>query len=206
MQQQNFILAQSIPVTCFDTTINTRIVSTMPPHALQTEQLWDVDVVESLGPLNERKFTDNRMRPPGKSISFSETVTFREIEPLTELTKDEIRNVWYDDDEYIRIKKEVTATVKKSADGDSIEEEEGYCMRGLEGRTKFGAKRRKNNKAAGLEAVWSTQVLLWKKKIANHSAIAAAYRPHALHAKYPAMQTGYKDEMFVRQHVRNNLE
>jgi hypothetical protein len=178
----------------------------MPPHAL-TEQLWDADSVEKLSPMkNEKESTDTRNKRPGKSISFSENVTFREIEPLTELTKDEIRSVWYDDDEYARIKEEVTATVTKSADGDSIKEEEGNCMRGLEGRTKFGSRRRKNNKAGGLEAVWSTQIALWKKKIDDHGDIAAAYRPHALHAKYHALQTAHGDDLFVRKHIRNTLE
>ena len=131
-------------------------------------------------------------------------MNYREIAPLTELSEEEIRSVWYDDDEYARIKKEVSATIKKQANGEAIMEKDGYSMRGLEGRTKFGAKRRKNNKAAALDAVWSTQISFWKKKMENPSAIAAAYKPHSQNAKYPAIQTGYHDEQFVNSYIRNS--
>ena len=77
-------------------------------------------------------------------------------------------------------------------------------MRGLEGRTRFGAKRRKNNKAAALQAVWSTQVSIWKGLIDNPAAIAVAYKPHAQNSKYPAIQTGYNDEQYVKHNVRSD--
>ena len=75
-----------------------------------------------------------------------------------------------------------------------------WCFRGLEGRTKFGMKRRRNNKARALGAVWSTQVALWEQRLGDNPAIiAAAYRPHSTNAKYPAIARAHKDELFLRR-------
>lgn len=137
-----------------------------------------------------------------KSVCFQDMVTYREISPLAEISEEEIHNVWYSDEEYSEIKKVVTATVKKAGSGDLEDEENGITMRGLEGRTKFGARRRKNNKAAALNAVWETQTSLWRKKIDNPMAIAAAYKPHSTHAKYRALEAAHNDEVFVNEHVR----
>jgi hypothetical protein len=185
----------------------------MPPYALETESLWDagtIDINDLLtvkevpeGLSTEKKVPEFLLSPEKRSVSFSESVAFREIAPLDEISKEEIRSVWYNDDEYARLKKEVTATIKILMNAGSIEEDEGYCLRGLEGRTKFGARRRKNNKAGALDAVWNAQLLLWKKKEDNPAAIAVAYKPHSLHAKYPALERGQSDQMFVKQSVRS---
>lgn len=137
-----------------------------------------------------------------KSVTFQDTVTYREICPLSEIEQEEILLTWYNDDEYAKIKKAVSSTVKKAEKGEVVDETKGLTMRGLEGRTKFGARRRKNNKAAALDAVWKTQIELWKKKMDQPLAIAAAYRPHSTHAKYRALQAAHTDELYVKEHVR----
>jgi hypothetical protein len=138
-----------------------------------------------------------------KSVSFQDTVTFREVCPRKFIEPEEIRDVWYSDEEYSKIKKVVKATVKKSEKGEAVEETKGITMRGLEGRTKFGARRRKNNKAAALEAVWETQIELWKNRLNQPSMIAAAYRPHSTHAKFFARQSAHADALYVTQNIRS---
>ena len=78
-------------------------------------------------------------------------------------------------------------------------QQEEWCLRGLEGRTKFGMRKRRNNKARALEAVWSTQIALWKQRMENPSVIAAAYKPHSTNAKYPAIAQAHKDELFLKR-------
>lgn len=177
----------------------------MPPH-IENEQAWDVGL-ESKEPLHHQK-VDGRSSPTdvfltqqerGKRVCFNECTSFREILPLSELTDEDISTVWYSEEEYAEIKTHVTETITRVADGDSVEEDEGYCMRGLEGRTKFGARRRKNNKTKALGAVWSTQVALWKQRIDDPSIIAAAYKPHSTNAKYPAIAVAHNDEIFVKE-------
>ena len=174
----------------------------MPLYVVQNEKTWDVG-----GSPKSTQFlvaidmgdTANRR----KSVSFQDTVTYREICPLAEIDEAEIRTIWYSDDEYSKIKKIVTATVKKAEKGDPVDEAKGITMRGLEGRTKFGARRRKNNKKAALDVVWTTQIELWKKRMDQPLAIAAAYRVHSTDAKYRAKQAAHKDELFVKEFMRN---
>jgi hypothetical protein len=136
-----------------------------------------------------------------KSVTFKETTTYREILPLSEISDEEMAEVWYNEDEYAEIKSHVTETIGRVAESGSIEEADGYCMRGLEGRTKFGARRRKNNKAKALNAVWNTQVRLWKQNVDNPLVIAAAYKPHSINAKYPAIAVAHDDEKFVQDYL-----
>ncbi|KAG7359805.1 hypothetical protein IV203_034903 [Nitzschia inconspicua] len=174
----------------------------MPPHA-GNENGFDEVALEPTGPFNaqpekQKLFLTNRR----KVVQFKDTVTYREILPLSEISDEEMAEVWYNEDEYAEIKNHVTDTIKRVTDGDSVDECNGYCMRGLEGRTKFGARRRKNNKAKALDSVWTTQVKMWKKRIDNPLLIAAAYKPHSTNAKYPAIAVAHDDEMFVQQFIR----
>jgi hypothetical protein len=173
----------------------------MPPH-VESEQVWDVSL-ESNEPLHEKgDDLSGQTQQGGNVVSFKEITSFREILPLSELNDEDISTVWYSEEEYAEIKKHVTETIKRAADGNCLDDDEDFCMRGLEGRTKFGARRRKNNKARALDAVWSTQVALWKQKIDDPSIIAAAYKPHSTNAKYPAIAVAHNDERFVKEHVK----
>lgn len=175
----------------------------MPPHVVQNDKTWDVGSLDPKSTTVGQKDMRDTPAGPRKAVSFQDTITFREICPLSEIDNEEIRTIWYSDDEYAKIKKVVTATVKKAEKGEPVDETKGVTMRGLEGRTKFGARRRKNNKKAALDAVWTTQIELWKKKMDQPLAIAAAYRPHSTHAKYRAQQAAHKDELFVNEIIRN---
>lgn len=172
----------------------------MSPHSDSDDELLDVDE-DAVPDTPEPEFLSLPHSIIHKAVSFWETVSYREIAPLTEISDEEIANVWYSDDEYAKIKEHVTATLKRVANGESADVEDGFCMRGLEGRTKFGGRRRKNNKAAALDAVWSTQIQQWRKKQNNPVQIATAYKPHSLRAKYPAIETGQRDERFVKDHT-----
>jgi len=173
----------------------------MPPFAVQpAHHGWDLG--ESHEALNSNS---EPVRSPVhiRSVSFHDKVNFREIPSIAELTPDEIGSVWYNDDEYAKIKKTVSDTIKRNAKGEKMDESKGTCMRGLEGRTKFGARRRKKNKAAALDAVWSTQVKMWKKRTENPAAIATIYKELSIRAKYFAIETAYNDECYVQMQVRN---
>ena len=72
----------------------------MPPLAVHTEDLWDVNSIEANGAKSAKPLHSNEgSKRFDRSVSFLETVNYREIAPLTELSEEEIRSVWYDDDE-----------------------------------------------------------------------------------------------------------
>ena len=119
----------------------------MPPHVGNEQEL---DVSSAAAPLHQQEMSrlpELVNSTTEKAVRFRETTTYREILPLSDITDEEMADVWYNEEEYSEIKNHVTATIKRAADGESVDNKDGYCMRGLEGRTKFGARRRKNNKA-----------------------------------------------------------
>jgi hypothetical protein len=176
----------------------------MPPHIGSEHDF--VIPFELSGPMiaKDSPFPQELLTRLTKSVAFKETTTYREILPLSEMADEEMAEVWYSEEEYAAIKSHVTETIRRVSEGDSVEEADGFCMRGLEGRTKFGSRRRKNNKAKALNAVWTTQIGLWKQKVDNPLVIAAAYKPHSTNAKYPAIALAHDDEKFVKDYLRQS--
>jgi hypothetical protein len=177
----------------------------MPPHApLLSDQLWDVNA--SLGESNHLKDELVKAKPQERSVYFSIDTKVHEIAALSELSEEELSLIWYRAADFERIKKESAVTLEKAKNEEPIIEEEGHCMRGLEAKTRFGARRRKNNKLKALDAVWNQQVSLWRKKMEDPIAIANAYKPHSLNSKFPAMEVAIDDEKFVIKYVRSEVE
>ena len=137
-----------------------------------------------------------------RSVRFQGSVTVHEIPSLSEITDDEVSAMWYDDEEYAAIKARIQETVARASKDLPITERLGYCMRGLEAKTEFGSRRRKNNKAAALNTVWNTQVELWDRNVDPEEGIAQAYRIHSIKSKFPAMEAALNDQMYVIEHVR----
>jgi hypothetical protein len=176
----------------------------MPPHApLTSEQLWDVS--SSLTDSIHMKDELVKATPQEKSVAFSIDIEVHEITALSDLSEEDQNLIWYRTTDFERIKKELAVTLEKSKNYEPIIEEEGHCMRGLEAKTKFGARRRKNNKLKALDAVWNQQVSLWRKKMEDPIAIASAYKPHSLNSKFPAVKAAIDDEKYVNEHVRSEV-
>jgi hypothetical protein len=177
----------------------------MPPHSpLLSEQLWVVNA--SLTESNHFKDELVKAKPQEKSVGFSIDTEVHEQFSLSELSDEEQSHIWFCSADYERIKKESAVTLEKAKNEEPIIEEEGHCMRGLEAKTRFGARRRKNNKLKALDAVWSQQVSLWRKKMEDPIAIANAYKPHSLNSRFPAMEAAIDDEKYVIKYVRSEVE
>ena len=177
----------------------------MPPHSpLLSEQLWVGNAL--LTESNHSKDELVKAKPQEKHVYFSIDTEVHENITLSELSEEELSLIWYHSADYERIKKESAVTLEKAKNEEPIIEEEGHCMRGLEAKTKFGARRRKNNKLKALDAVWSQQVSLWRKKMEDPNSIANAYKPHSLNSKFPAMEAAIDDEKYVIKYVRSEVE
>jgi hypothetical protein len=178
---------------------------TMPPHAaLLLAQLWDANA--SLTESNHFKEELVKAKPQEKSVDFSVDTEVHEITALSELSEGDMSRIWYRSADFERMKQESGVTLEKAKNDEPIIEEEGHCMRGLEGKTKFGARRRRNNKLKALDAVWTQQISLWRKKMEDPIAIANALKPHSLNSKFPAMEAAIDDEKYVIEHVRSVVE
>lgn len=109
--------------------------------------------------------------------------------------------LWYNKDEYEKIKKERDATLKKYSAGKPILEEKGHCMRGLEAKTKFGCRRRRNFRTKALNVVWETQIGQWKSRTDDQRAIATTYKAQTIACRYRAIESAYYDAQYVKNRV-----
>ena len=157
--------------------------------------------------------SEGKEQPTGRRRRFRSTVCFSDKPELHRIpkrsayTERQKKQIWYREHEFERIREEFNKTLDRYQKGDEILEEDGHCMRGLEAKTKFGARRRKNNKKGGLSAVWETQIGFWKQRLeANSLDIANAYRPFSNNAKFRAIETGYNDQQYVDLHVRPEVK
>jgi hypothetical protein len=186
-------------------TTHNRPPAAMPPHApLLAEQHWD-----GSSSLNESThFKDElvKAKPQEQSVAFSVDTEVHEITALSDLSEEDQSRIWYSTADFERLKEESAVTLEKAKNYEPIIEEEGHCMRGLEAKTRFGARRRRNNKLKALDAVWNQQVSLWRKKMEDPIALANAYKPHSLNSKFPAMEAAIDDANYVNKYVRSEVE
>jgi hypothetical protein len=162
-------------------------------------------VVEKSPPSCSAKEIDSLKRRVTRSVVFRSEESIRNIPKLCEISDEEIHCIWYNKSDYKRIKEENLTILHMMNEADAIKEEEGFCVRGLECRTKFGARRRKKNKADALDIVWDTQVKQWEQKVDDPAAIAAALRSVCLRSRQHAHELACCDEKYVNDHVRGKV-
>ena len=116
------------------------------------------------------------------------------VEELEEEEEDKAVGVVSEDDS--------TAT-KTNSEKKNSRKAQVYCMRGLEPRTKFGARRRKTNRKMAFQAVWDVQVDQWKlhgeDTTVDPSLVSMSYQPKTRHCRQIALQIAQRDEFFVLQ-------
>ena len=93
-----------------------------------------------------------------RSVRFNETVSVRTCLHINDYTDDEFDQCWYQADECDAIKVENMQTVALVASGVKIDSDDNdLCLRGLEGRTVKGNRRRRENRQRAWDAVLDEQ-------------------------------------------------
>ena len=86
-------------------------------------------------------------KPRGASkVSFYPRVRIQRVTNRKKLDKQQVQDVWYSRDEFTAIRKECFYTIKLMKVGEVLEEEEGFCVRGLEYKTPDAYRERQHNK------------------------------------------------------------
>lgn len=151
-------------------------------------------------------FTNSTTQSRTKTVSFApEDMLVKEIPPLRmELTEDDITTLWYTKAEYRLSKKSQLFIVKMMEKGLRLEEDDELCPRGLEAKTRKGARGHQDNIDASREAVMWEQDKQWRD--GRHSAVALArvYAESAAQSKMAAFVTGKRDALYV--HGKEALE
>lgn len=107
--------------------------------------------------IDQEKETKQCLSPkPERCVSFCTSVVVHAGIYLTEYTDEEIDDCWYSQTEYLEFKKDIRRTLSMVERRLEIDEET-VTTRGLEGRTKSGARIRSKNKAKARYAVLDEQ-------------------------------------------------
>jgi hypothetical protein len=179
--------------------------STSPQRSLLKPQYSNKDGCESLID------SDLTRRPPRSGVQqkrrvrFHKTIYNRRIPHLNDMSERLREDIWIQPEEYLEIRKACIATVKKMMKSELTEEDvesEEHCPRGLEGKTREGAGKRKEYKLDSLAAVLDEQSLQWNDDVEDDEAIMECYIVFSFPCAEAAHITGLEDEAAVQEYLQ----
>jgi len=129
-----------------------------------------------------------------RRIRFHERVQFKTIRHVSEFTDDEIRNGWYDKDDFNRMSENVSEIAQLIADGETTLDGEILCTRGLEHIVEEElADYRAEKMINSIDAVLDEQEEQWDEGKEEPGLIAELYAEYAKPLLKEAHLIGLKD-------------
>jgi hypothetical protein len=130
----------------------------------------------------------------GRKIQFHGRVQFKNIRHVSEFSEDEIKNGWYDKDDFNRMSDDVAEIAKMVGEGLKHRNGEYLCIRGLEHIVEeelanFRAEKMINS----IDAVLDEQEEQWDEGIDEPETIAELYTEYAKSLAEEAHQIGLRD-------------
>lgn len=180
----------------------------MPPHSVldndASELAWNEDI--SSHALFLRSHAMKALMQEGSNhstarrrcrVTFAPVTEIQEVPHVNDLDPEEISEIWYCKRDYEMIKSTYMQTVRMMANGSTsqlFENEDDHCFRGLEYRTREGARRRQSNKITAITAVLDEQDRQIYEGIWDPEALADTYRRTSAHCTDAAFLLGLRDE------------
>ena len=143
---------------------------------------------------------------PKKSVTFAGTAKVRQV---TKISKEEATDVWFTGDDYSVMKKAFMPTVQRMMNSSLTEADamsEDFCTRGLEYRTRDGAKQRMKNKFTGMAAVLHEQDRQLFEGYSDDQALARVYQAVNFHCVSEARALGEQDELDIQEYTSTDNE
>ena len=131
-----------------------------------------------------------------KGVSFSLDVAVKRT-LINDYSDKEIEATWFDQADFDRIHKEVHFIVELMEKIEHIDEDK-YCTRGLEFRTKLGMEMRLHNRVCARDAVFDEQEFQWKESLDEPDAIRVEYQMYASPCLKTAHFAGLLDEKMAK--------
>mmetsp|Transcript_29948 Transcript_29948/g.45397 ORF Transcript_29948/g.45397 Transcript_29948/m.45397 type:complete len:232 (+) Transcript_29948:94-789(+) len=147
----------------------------------------------------ELDFTVKEKQVQGQSqqVSFYEYVAVRPIKHIGDMSAQEVYNVWYNRTDFNNFKSSFLDTVRMMSLGEYDGDDESKCSRGLEGRTRDGAMKRKMNKYHSRQAVLSEQDRQRSIGVSNDKMISDVYIVENFSCRLEALEVGIQDQYEV---------
>jgi hypothetical protein len=128
-----------------------------------------------------------------KKVTFNKLVYIREVMHVHDYSIEEKRDVWYQKFELDFQKQEVQETIRLIMQGCLNVDTNEHCARGLELRTRIGARKRRVNKLRVLAAVLDEQDVQFELSIIDNEMIAETYQRLSRGCKNEAIARGKLD-------------
>ena len=134
-----------------------------------------------------------------KSVSFAAKESLvRKIPASFELTEDDVETLWYTKEEFQLSRKSQMFIVKLMERGmSSLDEDEELCPRGLESRTRAGARRKNEAIEASWDAVLGEQEKQWEEGRFNAWALARIHFEASALSSMEAFLAAKRDTQYV---------
>ena len=191
--------------------LNNKYRATMAPKISdQSERSWDSSDFQECGhqPQQEQMKTEvidvEEKQKQKKTVRFSPTAKVRQV---PKWSKVQSQNVWFNFEDFNEMKRSFAPTVQLMMQGVAPEEDtEDHCLRGLEYRTKDGAKKRMKNKFNGMAAVLHEQDRQSYENLHDPELLAEVYRQATYHCFLEALALGRKDERDIQDYIASENE
>ncbi|CAB9502032.1 expressed unknown protein [Seminavis robusta] len=170
---------------------------------------YETEANKMNGAISASQLNNNNEDTPSRTIrvSFAPTAKVRQI---VKITREQAKDVWFNNDDFQRMKKSFAPTVQLMAAGALTPEEsansEEHCTRGLEYRTKDGARRRMKNKYDGMAAVLHEQDRQLFEDTRDDEQLAKVYIDVNCKCSFEALALGRRDEQDVKDYLTGKGE
>jgi len=163
----------------------------MPPQQHSFLHESDVESYRCTSPILKKRFRF--------SLSSNEVFPIPHIDDLSD---EEVKETWYEKQDYENIKMSIIPVVRKMMKGEKIEENDRQTIRGLEYRTRKGAIRRQHNKVEAITAVLDEQDLqIETKGYVDDERLAKVYIQFNAHCQEEAHKLALGDVEPAREHT-----
>eukprot|EP00934_Nitzschia_sp_Nitz4_P003202 Nitzschia sp. Nitz4//scaffold106_size73319//19329//19883//NITZ4_005730-RA/size73319-processed-gene-0.66-mRNA-1//-1//CDS//3329532502//3192//frame0 len=170
------------------------------------------DSSSSLSRSSFRKPSMDKMLPKGPEadsekrcrVTFAKRVRIKKIRSYTLYSDQERDAVWYDEEEYAEIKKRCLQSIRMMMRGDMPENDE-FCSRGLEVRTKNNARARKELRLKASCLVLEEQDIQMDMGITDDERIREIYLYSAGDAHSRAHFYGLRDAKAAQEYLEARL-
>jgi hypothetical protein len=136
-----------------------------------------------------------------KQVAFVGYVRVRGILHIDDYTDEEFFSTWYDPEDMKLITQDIRQTLAKMESGELVEDDEHFCRRGVESRTKHGASIKKQIRLAARNAVLDEQeeghACQQGSMMYNEQLISESYMDVTLVSKLAAARRGFEDHQEV---------
>jgi hypothetical protein len=152
--------------------------------------------------------------PTRRAVSFAqsddetESVTIHSIPALSDMTKEEIQNTWYNQYEFKIMKLAIVQILRKVMAGTYMHDVDGLESewRGLENKTPQGSNSRKQNRYVSLMSVLDEQDRQRAHdQRADPECIAQLYRQSSAHCQMEAIQIAANDATLLYGHQETSI-